>query len=94
MRLSATTATARTFHFKSHVGMRDVAQTLELSRIAAESLFGSERLDLEAPCTIDDVGHSVTIESSTEAGRALAILFLAYAKREFGPAAIEIGGAA
>lgn len=94
MRLSATTATARTFRFKPHVAMSDVAQTLDLSRIAAESLFGSERVELEAPTSVDAEQHTVLVESATPAGRALAVLFLAYAKREFGPGAIEIGGAA
>jgi hypothetical protein len=58
--------------------MSDVAQTLELSRIAAEGLFGAERLELEAPYCVDRDLQSVTIESGTEAGRALSILFFTY----------------
>jgi hypothetical protein len=68
--------------------MGDAADTLQLARIAAESLFGAERVGLEAPASVDSPGRRVTIASATEAGRALAVLFLAYARREFGPAAV------
>lgn len=99
MRSFATNQTC--FTFDQTVPLEDVEGTLELSRLAAGILHGMERVELEAPCTLDRGARTVTITTATDAGRTLATIFLGYVRREFGgksvlvqPEPTQIAGAA
>jgi hypothetical protein len=76
--------------FKTDVSMEDAEGTLHLAKLAAQSLHGPERLELEAPWQVDAVRGTVTIDAATEAGRTLALVFLGYARREFGRDAVRV----
>src|SRR5690349_17463492 len=52
--------------FEPSVPMAEVADTLELARLAAESLHGPERLALEARWDVDVDEHAVAIDTSAE----------------------------
>jgi hypothetical protein len=76
--------------FEPAVPMAEVADTLELARLAAESLHGPERVELELRTDIDVEGHAVSIGTGTRAGRTVAIVFLGLVKREFGDQAVHV----
>jgi hypothetical protein len=73
--------------------MAEVSDTLELARLAAESLCGAERMEVDARWEVDVSGRQVAVDTTTEAGRTLAIVFLGLVKREFGPDAVRMCGA-
>ncbi|HEX8915028.1 MAG TPA: hypothetical protein VF796_21930 [Humisphaera sp.] len=83
-------AEAFTFTFASPVSMREVADTLHLARLAAEALHGPERVALGARTRVDGRRRTVTVEAATPAGMELALVFLGYCRREFGPAAVTV----
>ena len=62
--------------FGTAVSMADVTETLELAKLGAESLHGSECVALEAACSIDRRARTVAIHTATSAGRTTALVFL------------------
>jgi hypothetical protein len=90
--------------FHRNVPMAEVAGTLQLARLAAESVHGAERVELDAIANLDRRDRRVAIDTTTPSGHTLALVFLGYARREFGadavrvircaPAAGEMAGAA
>jgi hypothetical protein len=79
--------------FQPTVSMREVQDTLELARLAAESLCGPERMEVDTHWEVHVAGKRVCIDTATEAGRTLAIVFLGLVKREFGSDAVRVLGA-
>jgi hypothetical protein len=78
------------FDFETCVSMEEVEGTLELAQIAAESLHGRGRVELEASCETDVPERSVLIDARSDAGRTLALIFLGYVRREFGGSAFKM----
>jgi hypothetical protein len=70
--------------------MDEVEGTLELARLAAESLHGTEQVELDAAWVVDRRGRTVAVDTGTAAGRSLALIFLGYARREFGNSALQV----
>jgi hypothetical protein len=83
-------ACATRITFEPGVAMRQVQDTLALARMAAESLHGTECVDLDAHAELDAAARTVTVDTSTAAGRSLAMVFLGYCRREFGDGAVRI----
>jgi hypothetical protein len=77
-------------HFASGVDMQDAEGTLRLAQLAAESLHGTARVELEACCDTNPTTRRIAIDTSTETGRTLALVFIHYARCEFGPAAVTV----
>jgi hypothetical protein len=73
--------------FDPGIDMEEVAGTLELARLGAESLYGAETVELEAAWRLDRC--FIDIDMSTCVGKSLALMFLGYARREFGPGAVQ-----
>jgi hypothetical protein len=82
--------TATRFVFDRHVSIKDMSGTLRLAQLAAESLHGQDRVELEASCSLDRDERCVVIQTVTEVGRTLAAVFLGYARREFGAEAVTV----
>lgn len=80
----------RTFHFTfvPSVPADELADTLTLTTIATESLYGAERVALEAQAEFDAKARTVRVRGETEVGRAMATLLLGFLWREFGQAAV------
>ncbi len=77
---------------RDSVEMNEVHGTLELARLATESLHGQVAVALDAEYGLD--GDTVWIDSATAVGRSLALLFVGYCEREFGSRAIRVERAA
>lgn len=82
--------TAVRFTFADSAPMDEVAGTLQLARIATESLHGEDRMRLEAAFTINRVTRACIIDAACEVGRTLALIFGGYARREFGRDAVSM----
>ena len=80
--------------FDRQVALSDVADTLQLARLAAESLHGAETVELDAAASLDRRGRRVSIDTTSPTGHTLALIFLGYARREFGGAAVRVRRAA
>jgi hypothetical protein len=76
--------------FDRAVSMDEVEGTLELARLAAESLHGTEQVELDVAWFVDRRSRAVTVDTATAAGRTLALIFLGYARREFGNSALRV----
>jgi hypothetical protein len=72
------------FTFDPAVPIDEVAATFELARFAAEALHGSERVALDAIYKVDADARTIEVDRSTSVGATLALVFLGYARREFG----------
>lgn len=79
-----------TFVFKDSVPMPEVEATLRLAILAVESLHGEDRVRLDAKFNIDRAAHTCVIEAACEVGRALALIFARYVRREFGEEAVRM----
>jgi hypothetical protein len=79
------------FTFAPAVPEDGVNDTLTLSLMAVETLYGPERVSIECDATFAEGGNKkVLITGQTEVARALARIFLGYCWREFGQAAVTV----
>lgn len=83
-------ATTVKFSFDASVPMAEVEATLRLALMAVESIHGEDRVRLEASFGIDRESRVCFIDSATDAGRLLALVFGGYVRREFGDGAVEV----
>lgn len=72
------------------IPMDEVEGTLHLARLAVESLHGEDRVRLDAKFSIDRATHTCMIDAACEVGRALAMIFAGYVRREFGDGAVRM----
>ena len=78
------------FIFDETTPMGEVEGTLHLARLAVESLHGEDRVRLDAKFAIDRAAHTCMIDAACEVGRALALIFAEYVRREFGDGAVRM----
>lgn len=86
----STTPTTITFTFGTDVPMREVEFTLQLALLAVESLHGEDRVMLETANRIDHVTRTCAIDTTSDTGRTLAVVFGGFARREFGDDAVTV----
>jgi len=74
----------------SSVPFKEAEDTLRLARLGVESIFGPERTEFEVQVTIDHDARRFVIDVSRRVGRTLAMVFVGYARREFGEGAVRM----
>lgn len=82
--------TSLRFVIDQAIPMDEVEGTLHLARLAVESLHGEERVRLDAKFVVDHPAHACIIDTACEVGRALALIFAGYVRREFGEGAVRM----
>jgi hypothetical protein len=87
--MSTTTSTI-TFTFDGTVPMDEVQFTLRLALLAVESLHGEDRVMLDTGSRIDHSARTCTIDTTSDTGRTLAVVFGGFARREFGNEAVSV----
>jgi len=75
------------FDFNKSIPMSEVEATLRLALLAVQSLHGEDRLRLEAHVSMNHSRRMCFVDTTTEVGRTLALIFAGYIRREFGDAA-------
>ena len=78
------------FEFDHAVPIDEVAGTFELALMGVESLYGSDRVALDAVYRVDRANRTIEIDRATEVGKTLALVFLGYARREFGEQVVKM----
>ena len=84
------TPTIFRYRFDRKISPRDVEESLLLAVLAAEGLYGTARVEMDAACRIDkDTCHYV-VDATTEVGRDVARIFTGFLIHEFGREAFAI----
>ena len=78
------------YQFSTAVDMACVRDTLRLSMLATQSVFGHRRVLLEADFDLSADEQSLWIDASTEVGQHLHQVFHGYALSEFGHDAVRL----
>jgi hypothetical protein len=78
------------FRFEDSVPAQAVGETMHLAMMAAQILFGPERVAVEARVQFDPATRHAIVSGATEVSRSLAALFLGYAWREFDRDALKV----
>lgn len=72
------------FQFTQKVCFTEAAATLGLARIAAESLYGVDRVAFEFEATLNQQERFILIMAKGQAGYDMALMFRRFARIEFG----------
>ena len=83
-------ATEYIFTFDVGIPMDEVCGTLELARLAVQTLHGAEWVELGTSTAIDLPRHEIVIQATNLAGARMVVMFLGYGRREFGTDAIRV----
>lgn len=78
------------YRFRSDIDLHDAEDTLLLSIIAAEGLFGEARARMDVAYAVDPTIHTIIVDASTDVGQAMSAIFAAFALREFGRHAVDV----
>ncbi len=78
------------YHFKRHLDIDDVQDTLTLAILGAENLHGRARIRLDGSWRLDRQRRVCTIDASTPVGEDIAKLFTGYLGKEFGETAFSV----
>jgi hypothetical protein len=78
------------FQFKEGVNLRDAEDTLLLSLLAAEGIYGAARVRMDCRYTVEPTLNVIVIGGSKQAGQDVAGIFTAFVTKEFGPAAFVV----
>jgi hypothetical protein len=79
-----------TFTFSPGVPLPEAEATLRLAVLAVESLHGADRMQLELHVRVERAERRFVIDTATDVGRTLAVIFSGYARREFGEDAVRV----
>lgn len=74
------------------VSMRDIRGTLQLARMATEILYGSDQVALDGRWEMSRKRRVVMIHTETKVGHTFALVFMGFARREFGRDAVQVSG--
>jgi hypothetical protein len=78
------------FEFTPDVPSHEVEGTFRLALLATETLFGTDRVAIDAVYRIDLDTRAIDVDRSNNVGGTLALVFLGYLRREFGPEAFRM----
>jgi hypothetical protein len=81
---------AMCFTFTDDAVLEEARRTLELARLAAESLYGPVFVALDADCRVDLSARTISIDTSSWVGRTLAVLYHGYVRAEFDSATVGV----
>jgi hypothetical protein len=80
------------YRFDTSIPIQELEDTLMLSLIAVESIFGHSRVRMDGRFDFDKKNRRCRIDCSNEVGTHLARIFTGYATREYGENAVHIEG--
>jgi len=78
------------YHFRRHIDIDDIQDTLTLAVLGAENLHGRARVRLDGWWRLDRQRRVCTIDGSNPIGQDIARLFVGYLAREFGENAFSV----
>lgn len=78
------------FRIAQSIPARDIEETLMLSLMAVESLYGHTQVRMDSRFKLDKKRRICVIDAGTRIGADLAKIFAGYVTREFGEKAVDI----
>ena len=72
------------YTFRHEIGARDIEETLLLSALACQALYGAAAVRLEAGYELDADRRRCVVSADSEVGRDLNLLFAGLIGQEFG----------
>lgn len=78
------------YEFEQALPMEEIEATLHLAIVAAESVFGSSTVRMDAQYSIDEPRRICVVDASSEVGRCICQIFTGYLTREFGASAFRV----
>ena len=78
------------YRFKEKISLKEIEDSLFLSVLATESVFGRSRIRLDASFYLDKKKRACVIDASTEVGRHIASVFTGFLMQEFGEDAFRV----
>lgn len=78
------------YEFEQALSMEEVEATLHLAIVAAESIFGSSTVRMDARYSIDEQRCFCVVDASSKVGRCICQIFTGYLTREFGGGAFRV----
>lgn len=73
------------YSFTTNISMTEVRDTLRLAALATQSVFGRQRVLIDADFDLSEADHACWIDASNDVGRHLHQVFRGYVSREFPP---------
>jgi hypothetical protein len=84
------TEEAYRYRFKESVNLHEAEETLLLSFLATEGLYGQARVRMDGAYSIDKALRAIIVDAGTEVGQAVNAIFTAFILREFGSGRIHV----
>ena len=78
------------YRFSRDIALGEVEDTLLLSILAAEGLFGEAQVRMDAGYAADPSIHTIIVDASTDVGQTVSAIFTAFILREFGRHAFHV----
>jgi len=78
------------YRFDEGVGLHEAEETLLLSILATEGLYGQARVRMDAGYAIDPAIRAIVVDASTDVGQAVNGIFTSFLMREFGPGSFGV----
>jgi hypothetical protein len=78
------------YRFDEGVDLHEADETLLLSILATEGLYGQARVRMDGAYSVDKALRAVIVDASTKVGQAVAGIFTAFVAKEFGSAAFVV----
>lgn len=83
-------ATEYRFQFKPDVDLSEAEDTMRLSLLAAEGLFGEARVRTEVSYTVDPLRAEILVVGDAPVGEAVTQIFTSLLSHEFGRGAFTV----
>ena len=78
------------YAFPPNTPIAEVGETLTLAVMAAESLHGRARVQLDAFFCLDEASRTCAIDAGTDVGRDIARIFAGYLAKTYGEQAFTV----
>ena len=73
------------YQFAEGVRLRDAEDTLLLSLLATEGIYGEARVRMDAAYAVDTTLRVIAVDCATEVGQDVCGIFTSFITKEFGP---------
>ena len=84
------TEEAYRYRFDEGVDLHQAEETLLLSVLATEGLYGQARVRMDAAYSVDKALRAIIVDAGTDVGQALGAIFTAFILREFGSSRVHV----
>ena len=78
------------YRFEEGVPLQEVEESLLLTVLAVESLYGRSPVRMDAAFCLDRAQRSCVVDAGSEVGRAIARIFTGFMSQQFGEEAFRV----